>query len=238
MGLHRMDHIGRFLHNWVRTPVAIGAVVPSSRLLAKLMAADIGAGARVIELGAGTGSVTRAILDSGVRSEDLYLVERNDEFAAILRRRFPRSPVIQADASSLCDHAAELPAGFDFIISGLPLVFFPPAQKVRILAQAFSLLRPDGHFHQFTYRARCPVGREACKLLQLASSLIGFTPLNLPPAFVYRLTRQHESAVDAPPARRPGLFRGRRLSLPTMNVVLNKCDVERLARKLRTKRAL
>jgi phosphatidylethanolamine/phosphatidyl-N-methylethanolamine N-methyltransferase len=234
-----MEHVGRFLHNWVRTPVAIGAVVPSSRLLAKLMAADIGPGARVMELGAGTGSLTRAILDSGVRPEDLYLVERNEEFAEILQRRFPRSPVIQADASSLADYAADLPAGFDFIVSGLPLVFFPPSHKMRILVQAFSLLRADGHFHQFTYRARCPVGSETCTLLRLTSSLIGFTPLNLPPAFVYRLTRKPDSDIElSHPARRYPWFRGRRISLPTINVVLNKCDVERLSRKLRMKRAV
>ena len=111
-----MDHIGRFLHNWVRRPRELGAVVPSSRLLGKLMATNIGHGARVIELGAGTGSVTRAILESGVRPEDLYLVERNKEFATILRRRFPRSPVIQADACSLTDYAADLPNGIDFIV--------------------------------------------------------------------------------------------------------------------------
>ncbi len=234
-----MDHIGRFLHNWVRTPIAIGAVVPSSRLLARLMAADISPGARILELGAGTGSVTRAVLDSGVRPEDLYLVERNEEFAAILRRRFPRSPVIQADVGSLADHAADLPGGFDFIISGLPLVFFPLSHKVRILAQAFSLLRADGHFHQFTYRGRCPVGRETCMLLRLASSLIGFTPLNLPPAFVYRLTRKPDGDIEpARPARHYPSFRGRRISLSTLKVVLNECDVERLTRKPRTKRAV
>jgi phospholipid N-methyltransferase len=234
-----MDNIGRFLHNWVRTPLEIGAVVPSGRLLAKLMAANVRPGVRVIELGAGTGSVTRAILDGGVRPEDLYMVEQNEEFAAILRRRFPHSPVIQADACSLADHAADLPTGFDFIISGLPLLLFQPSQKMRILSQAFALLRADGYFHQFTYRGRCPVGREICSLLRLASSLIGFTPLNLPPAFVYRLTRGSDSNIEtARAARRPPWFYGSRINLPSINVVLSECDVQRLSRKLSTKRAL
>jgi phosphatidylethanolamine/phosphatidyl-N-methylethanolamine N-methyltransferase len=234
-----MDHIGRFLQNWVRTPRELGALVPSSRLLGKLMATNISAGARVIELGAGTGSVTRAILDSGVRPEDLYLVERNEEFAAILRRRFPRSPVIQADACSLTEHAADLPNGIDFIVSGLPLLLFPKARKMRILSQAFAFLRPDGYFHQFTYRSRCPVGRETCLVLRLASSLIGFTPLNLPPAFVYRLARKPDSNIEpAHPARPSPWFRGSRLSLPAINMVLHECDVQRLSRRLSTKRAV
>lgn len=231
-----MDNIGRFLHNWVRAPWEVGALVPSGRLLARLMAANVRPGARVIELGAGTGNVTRALLDSGVRPEDLYMVEQNEEFAAILRHRFPRSPVIQGDACSLADHMADLPAAFDFIISGLPLLLFPRSQKLRLLSQAFALLRTDGYFHQFTYGARCPVGREICSLLRLASSLIGFTPFNLPPAFVYRLSRMSDSNIEIPHARRRHQWSyEKRISLPTINVVLSERDVQRLSRKLGTK---
>jgi len=197
----RMDNIGRFFRNWMRTPLAIGAIAPSGRLLARLMATGVKPGARVIELGAGTGTVTRAILESGVRPQDLYMIEQNEEFAGILRRRFPHSPVIQADARSLADHTAELPAGFDFVISGLPMLLVPRPQKMRILSQAFDLLRPNGCFHQFTYAARCPVGRELCSVLKLAGSLIGFTPLNLPPAFVYRLQRASDSVIATSGAR-------------------------------------
>jgi phospholipid N-methyltransferase len=185
-----MDNSGRFFQNWVRRPRQIGAIAPSSRLLAKLMTTNVEPGARIIELGAGTGTVTRAILERGVRPEDLYLVEQNEEFVGILRRRFPRSPVIHGDARALASYARELPAGFDFIISGLPLLLFSRLEKRVMLSQAFDLLRPSGCLHQFTYGGRCPVGREICTLLRLASSLIGFTPLNLPPAFVYRLVRQ------------------------------------------------
>lgn len=183
------DNRARFFRSWMRNPFAIGAVAPSGRLLAKLMASNLRPGARVIELGAGTGTVTRAILDSGVRAEDLFIIEQNAEFVEILRRRFPRCPVLQADANALGAYTAELPERFDFIISGLPLLLFSRLQKMRILSQAFDVLRPDGHFHQFTYAGRCPVGRELRTQLRLQSSLIGFTPLNLPPAFVYRFAR-------------------------------------------------
>jgi phosphatidylethanolamine/phosphatidyl-N-methylethanolamine N-methyltransferase len=226
-----MDNIGLFIHNWMRKPLEVGALVPSGRLLSKLMAANVRAGARVMELGAGTGNVTRALLDNGVRPEDLYMVEQNAEFAAILRRRFPQSPVIQTDACSLAAHAADLPGGFDFIISGLPLLLFPTTQKMRLLGQAFDLLHRDGYFHQFTYGARCPVGAELCSILRLTSTRIAFTPLNLPPAFVYRLARLPDSNIQAgaPPAK---------INLSAFNVVLNECDVRRLSHKLNTKRAV
>lgn len=181
--------LGRFFRSWVRNPFAIGAVAPSSQMLARLMASNLRPGARVIELGAGTGTVTRAILDSGVLPEDLFLVEQNPDFVELLRRRYPRCPVVQADARALSQYSDQLPDRFDFIISGLPLLLFSRLQKLRILTQAFDVLRPNGYFHQFTYAGRCPVGRELRALLRLESSLIGFAPLNLPPAFVYRFAR-------------------------------------------------
>jgi len=183
------DDFGRFFRSWIQNPLAIGAVAPSGRLLAKMMAMNLEPGARVIELGGGTGTVTQAILDSGVRPEDLYVVEQNIEFIRILKRRFPSCPIIQADAMSLAEHINGSAGSFDFIISGLPLLLFSAEQKMRLLSQAFEVLRPRGVLRQFTYAVRCPVGRDLRAKLRLESSLIGIAPFNLPPAFVYRFGR-------------------------------------------------
>ena len=72
---------------------------------------------------------------------------------------------------------------------GLPLLLFSPEQKVRVLSQAFELLGPRGVLHQFTYAGRCPVERDLRTKLSIKSSLLGIAPFNLPPAFVYRLSR-------------------------------------------------
>src|SRR3970040_1435814 len=141
--------IRQFFWNWMQDPFAIGAVAPSGRTLARLMVGGLRPGARVMELGAGTGTVTRAILDSGVRQSDLYLVERHATFARLLRQRFPHAVLLQEDATALT-------GSIDFVVSGLPLVLFSQAQKRRLLVQSFDLLRPDGMFHQFTYGGRCP----------------------------------------------------------------------------------
>ncbi|HEX5048941.1 MAG TPA: methyltransferase domain-containing protein [Gammaproteobacteria bacterium] len=185
---HRPDDLGHFLKNWIQNPTAIGAVAPSGRLLAKLMATGLRQGARVIELGAGTGTLTQAILDAGVRAEDLFVVEQNAQFLKILARRFPDCPLVAADALSLAEHVPG-PGTFDYVISGLPLLFFSPQQKQRLLEQVFELLGPNGALHQFTYSVRCPVERSLRSRLELRSSLIGIAPFNLPPAFVYRLSR-------------------------------------------------
>ena len=185
---HTSDDLGRFFKNWIQNPTAIGAVAPSGRLLAKLMATGLRPGARVIELGAGTGTVTQAILDTGVRAEDLFAVEQNAQFLKILARRFPECPLVAADALSLVEHVPG-PGTFDFVISGLPLLFFSLAQKQRLLEQVFEMLAPNGALHQFTYALRCPVERGLRSRLELRSSLLGIAPFNLPPAFVYRLSR-------------------------------------------------
>jgi phosphatidylethanolamine/phosphatidyl-N-methylethanolamine N-methyltransferase len=185
----RADNFKSFFRSWMQNPLAIGAVAPSSRLLAKMMAMNLGAGDRVIELGAGTGTVTQAILDAGVRPEDLYVVEQNEEFVRVLKGRFRSSPVIEADAMKMADHLRGLAGSVDFIISGLPLLLFSAEQKIKLLSQAFHVLRPDGVLRQFTYAGRCPVGRDLRARLRIQSSLIGIAPFNLPPAFVYRFGR-------------------------------------------------
>jgi phosphatidylethanolamine/phosphatidyl-N-methylethanolamine N-methyltransferase len=186
---HTSDDFGHFFKGWIRNPLAMGAFAPSGKSLAKLMAKDVGAGARVVELGAGTGTVTAALLESGVSPGNLYLVERDPQFVKILERRFPRCHVVSADALEL-DEQFAASTGFDFVISGLPLLCFSPEKRYRVLQQAFRLLKPNGRLHQFTYAGRCPVDRDLRSLLRLDSMLLGIAPLNLPPGFVYRLTRR------------------------------------------------
>ncbi len=185
---YRPSAAGSFFLNWLQDPLSVGAVAPSGRFLARLMTAGLGPEARVVELGAGTGTLTQAILDRGVAPENLCVVEQNPHFAALLERRFPRCEVVVGDAVDLGEHL-RCAGTFDVVVSGLPLLLFSRAQKRRLLEAAFSVLSPAGCFHQFTYGGRCSVRRGLLEELGLRTSLIGVSPLNLPPAFVYRIER-------------------------------------------------
>ena len=185
-----LDRQRRFLGTVVRNPRSVGAVVPSSRRLANHMVADIAPGSRVIELGAGTGSLTRAILACGVSPADLLAIEQNEAFSEMLRKRFPGVAVVTDNASALSRHAHVLTGPADFVVSGLPLLLFTPGRKLRLLHQVFSVLTEQGAFHQFTYGGRCPVERAVLHRLGLEATLLRFTPMNVPPAFVYRLQRR------------------------------------------------
>lgn len=185
---HTADDLGHFFKSWLRNPLEMGAFAPSGRALAKLMAKNVGPASRVLELGAGTGTVTTALLAAGVKPENLHVVEYNPALVKILERRFPGSRVLAADALRLEDSFGREPQ-FDFVISGLPLLLFSPERRVRVLEQAFALIAPSGCLHQFTYGARCPIDRDIRSALRIESTLLGIAALNLPPAFVYRLTR-------------------------------------------------
>lgn len=155
------------------------------------MARDLHDDARVIELGPGTGTVTQAIVDNGVRGCNLCLVERHDQFIELLRARFPEAVTINADARRLGEHLASWSGTVDFIVSGLPLMLFSRECKARLLEQSFELLVEGGSFHQFTYAGRCPVSRDLLRGLGLKATRLGVAAFNFPPAVVYRFERAY-----------------------------------------------
>jgi phospholipid N-methyltransferase len=179
----------QFFRSWLQNPLGVGAVAPSGRTLARLMVKGLHANARVMELGPGTGTVTCAILGSGVAERNLHLVERDAGFSRLLRERFPKATLLHEDATTLGTCTRELAGTFDFIVSSLPLVLFSRAQKERLLDHVLALLKPTGAFHQFTYGGRCPIRRSLREAFGLDTALLGIAPLNVPPAFVYRICR-------------------------------------------------
>lgn len=185
---------GRFLRSWLNDPLAVGAVAPSGRALARSMSRELSPGHRVVELGPGTGIVTREILARGVLPGDLVLVERCEGFAEHLEREHPAVTVLRGDATEPQAGLAPLRGTFDFIVSGLPLVLFSREQKLRLLEECFGLLREQGALIQFTYGGRCPVARRDLERRGLFAKCIGFIALNMPPAFIYRIARQDATA--------------------------------------------
>jgi phospholipid N-methyltransferase len=182
-------HRGAFFRNWLQDPFNIASVTPSGRMLAKRMAAGLGPGDTVIELGAGTGTLTEAIAASGVLDRDLYLIEQNAQFVEILKRRFPGATVLRLDAADIHRSLASLAGRVDCVVSGLPILWFDGKKKLGILRAAFEMLQPRGYMRQLTYFSRPPVRGGLLRELGLTARLDAVAPLNLPPAFVFRLQR-------------------------------------------------
>src|SRR6185312_7041355 len=101
----RLDDEVRFLRTWIEKPLHVGAVMPSSKNLARTMAqfVDPNASGPIVELGPGTGAITNALIERGVDPAQLVLVEYNPGFCALLRDRYPQAKVVQGDAYRLRD---------------------------------------------------------------------------------------------------------------------------------------
>lgn len=183
----------RFLLSWLDNPFGVGAVAPSGRPLARMMTRALAPGDRVLELGPGTGTLTREILARGVLVRDLFLLERCPGFADLLERRFPGATVLRGDATARQAGLVPHRGTIDFIISSLPLVLFSREQRFRLLREAFRLLTPTGAFFQFTYGGRFPVDGRYLDRLGLEARCVGFIALNMPPAFVYQIARRDGS---------------------------------------------
>ncbi len=176
-----------FQYAALRKPGQVGAIAPSGPVLGRLMARGLGAaGGPVLEIGPGTGSLTRALLRAGVAEEQLILVELDQGLAATLSRRFPRARVINDAAQNLPRHGLPEIGG---AISGLPMLLFPEALQEDILRGVFSTLAPGVPLVQFTYGRRPPIAPAVCRRLGLTPRLRGRVLANLPPARVYEFHR-------------------------------------------------
>ena len=99
-----------FIREWARSPRAMGQVCPSGTPLARSMAACVplpapvgpdGLSELVVELGAGTGTVTQELLRRGVHPHRLLVLERSEGMVELLRQRFPGLRVVHGDAAEV-----------------------------------------------------------------------------------------------------------------------------------------
>ena len=184
----RLDDEMQFIRSWFEKPLSTGAVMPSSKALARTMAnyVDPLSKGPVIELGPGTGPVTEALVKRGVDPKRLVLVEFNPDFCRLLRKRYPAATVVQGDAyrlRRLLGTTLREPAAA--VVSGLPLVTKPLRTRLRLISDAMALLAPGAPFIQFTYAMVPPIPKELSGIRAEPSDTIW---LNLPPArvWVYR----------------------------------------------------
>jgi len=178
----------RFFGQWLARPGATGSIVPSGKVLARAMAAQVplDSDLPVLELGPGTGPFTAAMIERGVDPSRIVAVEFNPEFHAFLSRRFPAVNVIRGNAFDLESTLKEAPRhGYGFILSGLPLLNFPKPMRRALVVDCLSRVAPGGAFAQFSYGPRAPVPAEPARF---SATPTPWMVRNVPPAriFVYR----------------------------------------------------
>jgi phosphatidylethanolamine/phosphatidyl-N-methylethanolamine N-methyltransferase len=181
------DDDAQFLKNWVKNPLQLGAVLPSSPFLARKMAeqVDLSLSGHVLELGPGTGPITESLRALGIAEERLILIEYDEVFVGMLKKRFPKATIIQGDAYALKNTLKEIePTSLAAIVSSLPLQTKSEKERIALLQEGFDFLQHNAPFIQFTYAPLSPLPSSK------DYSTKGSDPVwrNVPPArvFTYR----------------------------------------------------
>lgn len=156
----RFDEEIRFFKSWVESPRAMGTICPTGKVIATRMASVIntGSGLPVLELGPGTGAITKAILRHGVKPENLYSVEYTASLIPHLEAEHPGVNFIHGDAFDLQNALGEMAASrFDSVVSALPLLNFPVGQRIALVRDLLNRLPAGRPIVQLSYGPHSPV---------------------------------------------------------------------------------
>lgn len=197
-----------FFRHWLRHPLGIGAMLPSSLAVARAMARDLPLHRPgvVLELGGGTGVLTHTLLEAGCPPDRLVVVERAPALATVLRRRFPGICVIEGDArdlSRLFTHyrVTRLAA----VVSSLPIKWFSIADQRDVVMPCLDLLGEGGALLQLTNALVSPLDREA---LCVEGAEVRRIWNQFPPVQLWRYWRGDGSATPSNGNRRRRSPRG------------------------------
>lgn len=178
-----MSDLSLFLGQLIRRPTEIRAIAPTAsaaaREMARLVTPHMGA---VAEIGAGTGTITRAILNRGLPPERLELYELNAAFCDRLRAAFPGVTVHNRPAQDMIDVGRR---NLDAVISGVPTLAMPDEMQDAIVGAALWMLKPGAPFVQITYGTQPPLSERVREDLGLSFTRSRRIWRNLPPAQVY-----------------------------------------------------
>ena len=131
----------------------VATIAPSSRSLSRaaVRGIDWSKTKCVVELGAGTGPLTAALVQAAPPGVRLVINEYLPEFCQSLRQKFPTLEIVEGDARRLTEMLADRGiAQVDCVVSGLPLTHFAKADREAVIDQAAKVLGPDGEFRQLT----------------------------------------------------------------------------------------
>lgn len=185
----KFDEEIRFFKGWIDGPKQVGAIIPTSSVTAKRMASVINtaSGLPVLELGPGTGVITKAILKGGTAPQDLVSIEYSTDFYQHLTRTFDGVNFINGDAFDL-DRTlgAFKDRKFDSVISAIPMLSFPMEKRIELLEDLLDRMPAGRPVMQITYG---PVSPIIARPDRYKIKHYDFVVRNIPPAQLWTYTR-------------------------------------------------
>lgn len=179
-----------FFKTWIDKPKALGAVLPTSSATARRMASVINPHSQgpVLELGPGTGVITKAILARNVKPEKLYSIEHTEAFLPQLRSEFPDVNIIHGDAFQLDEALPDMKGvQFDTIVSAVPLLYFPAEHRVNFVNDLLNRLKPGRPVVQISY---CPLSPVPSDQETYSVEPLDWMLRNIPPARLWVFRRR------------------------------------------------
>lgn len=142
-----------FYKAFFKNPRSIGAVIPSSKHLARAVAKFIPVEQKglVVELGPGTGAITRAILQRGIAHHQLIAIEASADLVNFLRKKFPKIQIIHGNADRLSQLLMPQSTPVKAVISSIPLRVLSLETRKHIINEIEKILMPGGYYIQYTY---------------------------------------------------------------------------------------
>lgn len=189
----KFDDEIRFFKGWIDGPKTVGAIVPTSPVTSRRMASviDLGSGLPVLELGPGTGAVTRAILQRGLAPEKLVSVEYSADFFSALVEAYPGVRFVRGDAFDLDGVLGDGGATrFDCVISAIPLLNFPMQARVALIERLLDRVPSGRPVVQISYG---PVSPVSAKRASFAVEPLDWVMRNIPPARLWLYRRNSAS---------------------------------------------
>ena len=185
---------------WLQYPSQLETFIPTSSKLVHLIAnqLDITSKTIIVEIGATTGRLSRALLEKGVSSNLLAMIESNKAFVEFLKRTLKdnydldQPHIIQGNAKSLTEL---IPSSWvkkvDYVISILPLAYMEEEERERISQSMLTILNPEtGVILHVSSLPSSPIEFMNGELVQRRIASVW---RNLPPSFIWRFSQKHYS---------------------------------------------
>jgi phospholipid N-methyltransferase len=188
----------QFLRGFLKHPVMVGSIIPSSRILiAKMLGPVDWANTKLfVEYGPGVGTFTRPILDKLGADATLLTIDTNPEFTAYLNADIDDKRLVAVHGSAADVERILADRGFgkaDYVLSGLPFSTLPPGVGDAIAKATSRVIRPGGAFlvYQFSPKVRDFIAPYFERIVR------GFEWVNVPPATLFWAYREPKAKKAA-----------------------------------------
>jgi phospholipid N-methyltransferase len=175
-----------FLRGFIKHPVMVGSIIPSSRAMVDKMLAPVDwAKCKLfVEYGPGVGTFTEHVLRRLAPDATLIAIDTNSDFIRYLRGKFTDNRLFPVTGSAADVRQIIADCGFehaDYVLSGLPFSTLPAGVGPKIAEETYEAIRPGGAFlvYQFKAKARDFMAAHFKRIDK------GFEWANIPPCFLF-----------------------------------------------------